>query len=40
MTDIDGGTLAYRRIYMADKEWIFGEYPRTSGLVRECPDTK
>ena len=40
MTGTDGGTLAYRRICVADKEWIFGEYPRTSELVRESPDTK
>ena len=40
VTGIAEGTLAYRRICMPDKEGMFGEYARTSELVRECPDTK
>ena len=32
--------LAFRRLWMTDRERIFGEYPRTSELVRECPESK
>ena len=35
----DRGMLAFRRLWMEDRKWMFDEYPRTSELVRECLDT-